>query len=403
MHVVSTISLIIFIAMFIAWIFAAIQSLKFSKNASVFFVSIILISILAFAYFYETDSGDLSRHYELLIQMQKGGLKFAQNESQYASLFIYNQFAFWVSQNGNFALLQTIPLIIDFLIFIYIYIDVIKYKYEANKGFISAAESFFVFFLWLTTFGLKLAITGIRCVLAVALCTLAIYMEYIRGKNRILSVLLYFFAIYIHNFTIWIIIIRLFVYFRRKFLVALAFFLVLVSGEVVFQFLYDNTTSEYLRFVCTRMLETFGEFQLEGGMIEQTGSAFLALWGGLIIIILSLLYMSSYTRKHYFFTVFVEEKNKKYLSRLFNLCYTVGIMGLPMSFNYLYTERYMYLVSWALLLITFFYLQTVKNKKQKTAHFCFMTIMALVCIYVWFFNDIYIFMANYIGYYFLAL
>ena len=403
MHIASIVSLIVLVGSGLTWVWGAVKNWKFNKNSFIVFVSIILTSIVMFAYCFEAknDGLDISRHYQLLDQMKQGGWKFTQEESQYSSLFIYNTFAYLVAVGGNYAWLQTIPLIIDFAVFLYIYLDIIK-RNNRKSNCISLKDSLFVFFLWISTFGLKLAITGIRCVLAVALCALAVYQEYILKKNKILPIALYVIALFIHNFALWVIAIRLTLFFKKKGFIAIALFLVIAFGEAAVQFLYDNVSNEYLKFVFSRILETFSSFQWGSDYLQKSGTAFFMMWGCFIILTLYLLYMSNYMRKYY-----QQERNlnkQHYTNNLSDFCYTVGLMGLPMAFNYLYMERYMYLVAWALLMIAYYYLKTVRTQRlQQEKHFWIMSGMSLVCLFVVFFNDIYLFMVNYIGFYFLAM
>ena len=403
MHVVSSISVIIFATSCLIWIFAAVKDWSLNKTHFLTLILTILASILAFAYFYEPNGGDLSRHYELLDKLKQGSWKYAQNKSIYSSLFIYNMFAYVVAKNGNYALLQTIPLVIDFAVFLYIYLDVLK-RNRGNASTISAKDSLFIFFLWICSFGLKLAVTGIRCVLAVALCALGIYEEYICRKNKIISIVLYLIALYVHNFTAWVIVVRLLIYVKKKGAMAMILFLVLLSGETVLQFLYDTFNNEYIRYVCSRVMDTFNEFQFGGEELQKSGTAFVIMWAGFVLMTGYLVYMARYVKKYYLQTVTLEKEEKQYCLHLFEFCYTVGCAGLPMAFNYLYMERFMYLVSWAFLMVAYYYLKTVRaQQKKQDSNFVIMSGMTLVCLFVIFFNDIYIFMVNYIGYYFLAM
>lgn len=403
MHIASIISLIILTACFAMWFFASIKNLKFNKNIFIALTSAILMSICTFAYFFEPVGGDLSRHYELLEQMKMGGWNFASNKSQYSSLFIYNIFAYLIAQSGNYALLQTIPLIIDFVIFIHIYFDVTK-RNNVDSSSISAKDSFFVFFLWITSFGLKLAITGIRCVLAVALCAWALYNEYICKRKKGLSIAMYIVALFIHNFALWIIAIRLAMLVKKKGVVVSILLIVILFGHMIVQFLYDIVPNRYLQFIFARILETFSEFQLGGENLENSGSAILMTWAGFVLLAIYLLYMSNFVKKHYQYENAFNKSEKVYTDALFDACYTIGLMGLPMAFNYLYMERYMYLIAWAFLMISYYYLKTVRIcLPQKKKNFEIMTGMTFVCLFVLFFNDIYILMVNYVGYYFLAM
>ena len=84
--------------------------------------SLLFIAVLfvGFAFVFKPESfirWDLIEHFKLIDNMRSGGLHYVTTESQYADLFVYNYFAYFIStlpkdyQN----LLTVIPLIIDFL------------------------------------------------------------------------------------------------------------------------------------------------------------------------------------------------------------------------------------------------------------------------------------------------
>ena len=66
---------------------------------------------------------DLIEHFKLVDNMREGGIKYVVEESQYADLFVYNYFAYFISTlPKNYQnLLTVIPLILDFFVVGYIY------------------------------------------------------------------------------------------------------------------------------------------------------------------------------------------------------------------------------------------------------------------------------------------
>lgn len=402
MHIGAIFGAILVVGCSFVWFLFAVKDLKISKGLFLSLISLILLGIVVFGYYYK-PSGDLVRHYDLLDKMREGGWNYAQNESQYKSLYVYNTFAYIIAVSGEYALLQTIPLIIDCSIFLYIYLDVVK-RHNSESNFISAKDSLFVFFLWIATFGLKLAITGIRCVLAVALCALAIYQECIRDKHKISSFLLYIAAIFTHNFAIWVIIIRIISRLKFKKILTITVLVFLLCGENVFDFLRNNTANNYVRFIFTRLMQTFDKFKVGSNVASTSGTAFVLMWGGFVLITAYLIYVSVYTKTFYPRENLLNKKDAKSFLKVCDLCYTIGLLGLPMFFNYLYMERYMYIIAWAFLMIGYYYVKAVDGQTQRrTLNFSITVFAVLVSSFVLFFNDVYMFMANYVGFYFLGM
>lgn len=405
MHIGAIFGAILVVGCSFVWFLFAVKDLKISKGLFLSLISLILLGIVVFGYFFEAigDKLDLSRHYDLLNKMREGGWNYAQNESQYKSLYVYNTFAYIIAVSGEYALLQTIPLIIDCCIFLYIYLDVVK-RHHSDSNFISAKDSLFVFFLWIATFGLKLAIIGIRCVLAVALCALAIYQECIRGKHKIFSLLLYLAAIFTHNFAVLIIIIRVLSRLKFKKTLAVVALFVMLFGNTIFELLRNITTNDYLRFIFTRLMQTFDKFKVGSNVASTSGTAFVLMWGGFVLITVYLIYVSVYTKTFYPRENLLNKKDAKSFLKVCDLCYTIGLLGLPMFFNYLYMERYMYIIAWAFLMIGYYYVKAVDGQTQRrTLNFSITVFAVLISSFVLFFNDIYQIMVNYIGFYFLGM
>ncbi len=403
MRAPAILGLAITIVVLIFWMIIAFKGLKISKSFLLVLLSFLFLGLLIFAYFFGLSSSslrtDLDAHYEILDAMQSGGWDYVINGSQYADLFVYNTYAYWISLSGNYALLQTIPLLIDFIVFLYIYFDIIK-RHRQGKNIVDAREALFVFFLWITVFGIKLAIMGIRCVLAVALCVLAVYNEYVRSKHRMFSLLLYVAALFIHNFAMMVILLRLFSLIKKKWILLTAFIFMILIGRPIFLFLNESIDVPYFNFIFKRVLGTLPSFSF-AQIGETSGNAIQLVYIGFIIIVLYLTYISRYAIKNYQTMGLIEGGEKKHFIRLCNFCYTIGLIGLPMATNYLFLERYMYLVAWGLLMIGFYYIR-VAIKKKNSNYAWLSLVMSFVLLFVVFFNDIYLFMVYYTESYFLA-
>ena len=82
--------------------------------------------------------------------------------------------------------------------------------------------------------------------------------------------------------------------------------------------------------------------------------------------------------------------------KIVNLAIAVGAVAIGLSFNYLYLERFMYFLSYALFLMI-----PIHNQKRRTIG-AENVILIPIALFLFFFNDIYIFLVNYVGFYFLA-
>lgn len=329
---------------------------------------------------------DLIEHFSLLEDMRYGGVQYATNESQYAGLYVYNYFAYFISllplefQN----LLSTIPLIIDFAIVGYIYSKMYKvYLPDAN-----GKTRLLSMMLWLFTFGMKLAISGIRCSLAVSIVALAIFLEMIQKRRRLLSIFLYLIAIFIHNFAIIIILVRLVAMIKKPFLVMLISLGLSFALKPFANFVVENVRNEYISFSFKRILETVDELNFMYAIRNFNRSTMLIY---LFFIALSVyLFVISMKAKEAY-------KENGYCKSVANFAATVGAVAIGLSFNYLYLERFMYLISFALLLIT-----PIHNKNKNGINAENVVVIPMT-LFLFFFNDIYLFMVNYTGRYFLSI
>ncbi|MBQ8268658.1 MAG: hypothetical protein IJZ24_03115 [Clostridia bacterium] len=329
---------------------------------------------------------DLIEHFKLVDNMREGGIKYVVEESQYADLFVYNYFAYFISTlPKNYQnLLTVIPLIVDFFVVGYIYTKSFKvYLPETIEK-----TKILSILMWLFTFGIKLAISGIRCSLAVSLAVLAIYLEAIQKKNRLLALLLYIAAIYIHNFAVVLILVRLLSALRAPVMLMFLSLGISTSLETVARFVVGNSKNEYLVFSFGRILDTAEDMSFGFATQSFSGVSFL-IYLSFIVFSIYLFLVSERARRIY--------KEKGYCKTVANFAASVGAVAIGLSFNYLYLERFMYLVSFAFLMIT-----PLHNRRVKRINFENLLLVP-VMVFVFFFNDIYLFIVNYIGWFFLAL
>ena len=347
---------------------------------SIFFVSFSLI--------FEPEDfirWDLIEHFKLIDNMRHGGLHYVTTESQYADLYIYNYFAYFISllPENYKNLLSAIPLLIDFIIVGYIYNQIFKVHLPNTN----AKTRILSIFLWLCTFGLKLAISGIRCSLAISISALAIFLEMIQKKKRIFSILLYVIAIFIHNFAFVVILVRLLAMIKKPLLIVLSSLGISLALEPFARFVVDNANNEYLVFSFRRVLETIEDMGFSNALQEFSGSTLLV-------------YMCFIALGVYLFIISTKAKQQYtedgFCKNVVNFAATVGAVAIGLSFNYLYLERFMYLMSFAFLMITPLHNHTKSIIKQENI------LIVPMALFVFFFNDIYIYIVNYVGSYFLA-
>ena len=140
---------------------------------------VIWLMILVWLLFFEPKSfirWDLLEHYDELSNLRSNDFQYALNYGEYKGLPIANIYFFLISRMENNQLFSVIPLFIDGCAFIYILGNSFQRERVVNFSHITFAA-----ILWWCTFGFKLSISGVRCVTAVAIVTVAIY----RSEERL--------------------------------------------------------------------------------------------------------------------------------------------------------------------------------------------------------------------------
>ena len=377
--------LVLTVFLLIFFVFLDKQVSKKLGGKALIFISILFIY---FSFIFKPESfirWDLIEHFKVLANMRSGGWEYATQESQYADLFVYNTFAYIISllPTSSQNLLSTIPLIIDFAIVAYIYKQIFeKYLPDAN-----GKSRILSVLLWLFTFGIKLAITGIRCSLAVSIATLAIYLELIQKKKKILPILLYLIAMFIHNFALVVISVRLLTMLKKPILIMASSLIVSLTLEPLSRLIVTNVNNQYIAFSFRRILETVEKMSFTSALQSFNGATLLV-------------YICVITIAIYLFVISTKLKQNNadgsYCKIVANFTATVGAVAIGLSFNYLYLERFMYLMSYALLMITPIHNNNKIGIKKENIF------IIPIALFVFFFNDIYTFMVNYVGNYFLS-
>ena len=372
---------------FIAYL-SIFSNIKLSNKLGNIILILIAVIFIVFSTFFKPKSfirWDLIEHFKLIDNMRIGGLHYAKIESQYADLYVYNYFAYFISllpkNYQNF--LTVIPLIIDFSIVGYIYRKMFNNYLPATNGKVRVLS----LMLWLFTFGIKLAISGIRCSLAVSIATLAIYLEMIQNKHKLFSIFLYLIAVFIHNFAIVVIIVRLLTLLKKPVVIVCLSLTISIFLEPIARFIINNVNNQYLVFSFRRVLETIKEMNLSIA-IKQYNSLTLIIYMCFFILSIYLLVISTKANQ--------ANCENKYCKNVIRFASTVGTVAIGLSFNYLYLERFMYLISFALLMIVPIHNNDKNGIKNENL------IIVPMSLFLFFFNDIYIFMVNYLENYFLA-
>lgn len=147
------------------------------------------------------ENWDLSRHYELVENMRHGGLRYVLKESIYAHLPIINMVYALVALIGVPNLLPCIAIAVCYWVLAYSFVDMRKHK-ACDSRFIACAIVF-----WFAFCPFLHLISGIRNIMAYALCALGFYKE-IYHKQFWKAVILYVTAFFIHPASVIVIAIR---------------------------------------------------------------------------------------------------------------------------------------------------------------------------------------------------
>ena len=210
----------------------------------------------------------------------------------------------------------------------------------------------------------------------------------IQKKKKFLAIFLYLISAFIHNFVITIIIVRLITIFKKPGIIMLLSLGISSSLEPFSRFIVNNVDNEYLVFSFRRILDTL-EYYGYINAIKQFNTSTLIIYACFLFFAIYLFIVSARAKKLY-------GKNNVYCKTVTNFTATVGAVAIGLSFNYLYLERFMYLISFALFLVT-----PLHNRGKNSIN-AGNLILLPIALFVFFFNDIYIFIVNYVGNYFLA-
>ena len=195
-------------------------------------------------------------------------------------------------------------------------------------------------------------------------------------------------AIFIHNFAFVVILVRLLANIKKPILIMLSSLGISLALEPFARFVVDNVDNEYISFSFRRVLETIEELGFSNALKKFDGSTLL-IYVCFIAIGVYLFFISTKAKK--------EHEEEGYCKNVITFASAVGAVAIGLSFNYLYLERFMGLISFALLMILPLHNSDKNNVKIENG------VLLPMALFLFFFNDIYLFMVNYVGSYFLAL
>ena len=355
---------------------------------------------------------DLLEHYKTIDLIKKYGWSYAWTKGEYKERYIVTLYFYIMSKMPNYRLLPVLPLVIDFSVYFYIFQD--RMRTDEVYGAYPIGDAAFVTLAWITTFGMKLAISGIRCVCAVSLCALAIYWEAIKRERKATSYFLYFIAYGIHDFTLIIILVRMLMQVKDKkqlvsfmiFAMVTASFAIPVLSSIIpgpamgrvrrywykfriFNFIKNLSTSELSVILCMMLVMIYYayiNFQIYRKLHEGNYRSNLYYQR----------YRYNQAMNNRLLNVRNQIKHSEEDVRVIEFTSTLAVVSVVSCYIYVFMERLMYLVAYGMVMSIPYY------RKWKVNSFFLDAAMILVMIWLWFFNDIYIFMVNETGVFFLA-
>ncbi len=179
-------------------------STKKGKNVNSILIYSIILFIITIFFCSQIDppSGwDLYRHYEEIDKIRLYGLEYAFEEGIYKQYYVISLLFYLVSLQSNNNLLVIISLSIEFLI----YFSVLKYF--INKGTIKKSNTILLCNIYFfATINLVQAVSGIRNILAFMIALYGVFITMYKNK-KILPIICYLLAVFIHPFSLMIVLI----------------------------------------------------------------------------------------------------------------------------------------------------------------------------------------------------
>ena len=203
-RILIVIGLFLFILFPFAGIWVLIPLLR-NKNSNIWIVAAIVwtafMTILGF-YFRPLDVCDVHNYWYYISRYEDIPLKQAFNRTNYY-LYVTDIWFWLIAQSGNKYLFSATSCLMAYGIYSYIFVDWVR----RNKISKNAVTCGFVFLFGNIAF--VLIASSARNFVSMAFFILAGYWEYILDKKKKLSVCLYVAAVFIHNTTLLLVLLRI--------------------------------------------------------------------------------------------------------------------------------------------------------------------------------------------------
>lgn len=365
-------------------------------NKSLYFGIVVALfaSVVIYVYCFDVRPiarWDLLQHYRTIDLMKENGWHFVWTKGEYKDRYIISLYFYIMSFMPDYRLVPVIPLVIEFSIALYLFEKSMK-VYEVNDAY-PIGDAAFTTLAWFATFGIKLAVSGVRCVWAVSLCALAIYWEAVRKEHKIAAYSLYVIAYGIHDFALVLIFIRLLMMIKDKRFLTICVFLGMVCLSGLLPVLYSMMPNPSLR----RIYRYWTNSSILS-FIKGRSTSELSVILCMIIVMLYYAYVNYSIRRKLEAIDYGTancRRNPEDL-QIIEFTSTLAVVAIAACYLYVFTERLLYLVAYGFLLCIPYY------RKLKANNFTVDVLMLFIMLWLWFFNDIYPLMVNETGVYFLA-
>lgn len=345
--------------------------------------------VLAFSFYFEPSTNfrwDLLEHYKQVDYFRGGDLFSLWAGGGYAKLPLVNLLFYVSSLFDGYWVIQVVPFFIDGVILLWILFSQVKKQFHELQS-IKVNIVLLTFFYWFSTVDYKLALTGIRCVLSVAICSLALYFEFEEKIRKRYVYLLLALGLSIHHFACAVLFIRFLAWINRPKYIIICLIAISMFGQFIIENFLVNIP--YFGFIFD-MIDYFSGSRYDLiTYFQEQGVSSIVIYIFKIILCVYLLYI----------TVVLKDKCENLSSqenKMIMYVQYVSIFAICMFFNYLFQERSMYIVAYAFAMIGPIYFYKIKTSAFENGFFL------VVASCVLFMTDIYPLMVNYVGYWFLG-
>lgn len=371
---------ILFFALVLAYGHICNKSIKRSQFKFMWMI-IILSSFMLILNFQPKSfiDWDLIRICARVQDIKEMGLNEALKYSDVRNLYVFKWWMWISSQFSNLNIVSAVPFCIVLCIAAYFMLDCASIEDEYN---LSCRRIFCQLLIWVSLFGLKLSISGIRCALAMAICSFAFYNEYILKKRKTRYVALYIIALFIHHFSLFFMMFRICVLIKKKGYLLIGAFAITQLIYPVAKLIRDHSGNDYIWMTADKLVRMWSLYGTE--RIFSLELSTILIFACFILIVIFGVVISFKNRKT------IVHGSKAFLAN--EALVTLSCLGLGFCSNFLLLERTMYI---------FAYIMSIDFALSKMHEKNTILMIAPILLFLLYFNDINIFIVNYLGYYFL--